>query len=119
MAMKDLELTQKPSYNNLSAIYSRYFSLGSLGDNINMKFALISLLGYLVYKMKQKRPDVTYYEVVAKLAEKTGLDEHDIQAISIITEDFAYGCTEFPTFDLQPKDIPAKIKEIMGKFLPF
>ena len=83
------------------------------------KFALISLLGYMVNSMKKKKPGVTYYEVTAKLAEKTGLDEDTIQTIAIITEDFSYGCTDFPTFGVQPKDMPTKIRELMGKFFPF
>lgn len=117
--MRDLELNQRPSYDNLSRLYRDYFSLGSLGKNINLKFALISLIGYMVNAMKKKKPGVTYYEVVAKLAEGTGLDENDIAAIAIITEDFSYGCTDFPTFNVKPKDMPSKVKDLMNKFLPF
>ena len=36
-----------------------------------------------------------------------------------MSEDFAYGCTNFPTFGLSPKEMPAKVKEILGKYLPF
>lgn len=117
--MRDSELLKRPEYTKLSDIYRKYFSLGSLGESINLKFALISLLGYIVNSMKKKKPGTTYYEVTAKLAEKTGLDEDTIQAIAIITEDFSYGCTDFPTFGVQPKDMPTKIRELMGKFLPF
>lgn len=119
MAMRDSELLKRPDYTKLSDLYRNYFSLGSLGTNINLKFALISLLGYMVNSMKKKKPGTTYYEVVAKLADKTGLEEDEIQAIAIITEDFSYGCTDFPTFGVQPKDMPTKIRELMGKFLPF
>ena len=55
--------------------------------------------------MQAKNPDVTYYQVVNKLA--------------IMSEDFAYGCKEFPTFGLKPKDMPNKVKEILNKYLPF
>lgn len=119
MAMRDSELLKRPDYTKLSDLYSKYFSLGSLGESINLKFALISLLGYVVNSMKKKKPGTTYYGVTAKLAEKTGLDEDTIQAIAIIAEDFSYGCTDFPTFGVQPKDMPTKIRELMGKFLPF
>lgn len=117
--MRDSELLKRPEYTKLSQLYRDYFSLGSLGENINLKFALISLLGYIVNSIKKKKPGTTYYEVTAKLAEKTGLDEDEIQAIAIITEDFSYGCTDFPTFGVQPKDMPSKIRELMGKFMPF
>ena len=70
--MRDSELLKRPDYTKLSDLYRKYFSLGSLGESINLKFALISLLGYMVNSMKKKKPGVTYYEVTAKLAEKTG-----------------------------------------------
>ena len=111
--MRDSELLKRPDYTKLSDLYRKYFSLGSLGESINLKFALISLLGYVVNSMKKKKPGVTYNEVTAKLAEKTCLDEVTIQAIAIITDDFSYGCTDFPTFGVQTKDLPRKIRELM------
>lgn len=68
--MRDSELLKRPDYTKLSDLYRKYFSLGSLGESINLKFALISLLGYMVNSMKKKKPGTTYYEVTAKLAEK-------------------------------------------------
>lgn len=41
------------SYEELRWLYNREFSLGFLGKDINNKFALISLLGYLVMKLKE------------------------------------------------------------------
>ena len=117
--MRDSELLKRPDYTKLSDLYRKYFSLGSLGESINLKFALISFLGYMVNSMKKKKPGTTYYEVTAKLAEKTGLDEDTIQAIAIITEDFSYGCTYFPTFIVKKKKKKIKIRELMRKFLPF
>ena len=117
--MRDSELLKRPEYTKLSDLYRKYFSLGSLGENINLKFALISLLGYMVNSMKKKKPGVTYYEVTAKLAEKTGLDEDTIQAIAIITEDFFFFFTDFPTFGVHLFDMRIKIRALMGKFLPF
>ena len=108
----------EPSYKQLESYY-QYFSLGKIASNINEKFALISLIGYIVYNMKKKKPDVTYYEIVYKLAEGSGLSDLEIKALAIMVEDFSYECTEFPTFGLKPKEMTVKIKEILSKKMPF
>lgn len=117
--MKDLEMMEYPSYKQLARIYSEYFSLGNLSGDINEKFALISLIGYIVQKLKAKKPDVTYYQVTYNLAKDTGLDEPTIYRLAIMVEDFSYGCTNFPTFGLTDKNMVPKIKELMRKFVPF
>lgn len=107
------------TFKEMKSIYERYFSTGYLATDINNKFALISLIGYITTHMLAKNPDVTYYQVVSKLAQGTGLEEEDIYKLAIMSEDFAYGCKEFPTFGLKPKDMPNKVKEILNKYLPF
>ena len=109
----------EPTYRQLQELYKRYFSTGNLAADINMKFALISLIGYIVYTMKKKKPDVSYYEVCYKLAEGLGFTELQIKGLAIMVEDFSYGCTDFPTFGLKPKDMPGKIREILQKYMPF
>ena len=113
--MKDSELR----YRELESIYTRYFSLGNIASDINEKFALISLIGYIVYNMRKKKPDVSYYEVVFKLSEGKGLSDEEIKALAIMVEDFSYGCTDFPTFGLKPKEMPIKVREILHKKMPF
>lgn len=107
------------SYKELCSFYTTYFGTGYLPNDINIKFALISLAGFIVTTMRKKNPDISYYRVLHKIAEGTGLTELEIKCLSIQCEDFAYGCTSFPTFGIKPKDMPAKIKEIMCKKLPF
>lgn len=109
----------EPTFVELQDYYIKYFSLGKIASDINEKFALISLVGYIVYNMKKKKPDVTYYEVIHKLAEGTGISELEIKALAIMVEDFSYECTDFPTFGLKPKEMTAKIKEILNKMMPF
>lgn len=109
----------EPTFSKLQDIYTQYFSLGKIASNINEKFALISLIGYIVYNMKRKKPDVSYYEVIYKLAEGSGLSELEIKSLAVIVEDFSYECTEFPTFGLKPKEMTEKIKEILSKKMPF
>lgn len=115
MDMNGSELT----YKQLRNLYNKFFSSGHLAADINTKFALISLIGYIVYNMKKKKPDVSYYEVCYKLMEGLGFDEMEIKSLAVIVEDFSYGCTNFPTFGIKPKDMPGKIKEILKNCLPF
>lgn len=117
--MKDLEKMEYPSYKKLAEIYSEYFSLGFLNKRIDLKLALISLIGYTVHKLREKNPNVTYYQVVYKLTREQGLPEQLVWAIAIIAEDFSYGCNEFPLFDLKQNEIIPKIKEILKNYLPF
>ena len=109
----------EPTFNNLKDIYTQYFSLGKIASDINEKFALISLIGYIVYNMKRKKPDVSYYEVIYKLSEGLGISDLEIKTLAVIVEDFSYECTEFPTFGLKPKEMPGKIREILSKKMPF
>lgn len=114
-----MENIEEPTYNQLQRLYNDYFSLGKIATDINEKFALISLIGYIVHTMKKKKPDVTYYQVCYKLSEGLGLSDLEIKALAVMTEDFSYECTDFPTFGLKPKDMTAKIREILSKKMPF
>jgi hypothetical protein len=119
MDMTDLEKKEYPTFKQLSNLYKKYFTLGYINADINLKFALISLIGYIVNELKKKKPDVTYYSVIMKMAEGSGLPEELLLALSIICEDFAYQCTEFPTFGMKPPQMVAKIKEILNMYVPF
>jgi hypothetical protein len=109
----------EPTYKQLEAYFKQYFGTGNLAADINMKFALISLIGYIVYNMKKKKPDVSYYEVCYKLMEGLGFEDINVKGLAIMVEDFSYGCTNFPTFGLKPKEMPEKIREILKKYMPF
>lgn len=103
---------------DLNKLYIENFSLGYLGKDISTKFALISLICYLTYKAQNKDPTITYTKVIRSLA-KDLLSREEQESLVIICSDFGYGCTEFPTFGIQDKDIPTKIKEILSSKLPF
>lgn len=104
------------SYNEIKQLYSDNFSLGYLNTDINTKFALISLLGYLVFKLKKKKSDITPYQVIKKIK---NLPEDFVKGLSVVVEDFSYGCTNFPTFGIEDKKIPLKIREILNMYIPF
>jgi hypothetical protein len=107
------------TYRQLEAIFTKYFNLGFIASDINTKFALISLICFITTSMKKKKPDVTYYKVVNKLCEGTGLDDNEIKGLAILCENFGYECTEFPTFNIKPADMPKTVKGILKKKLPF
>lgn len=107
------------SYKELEVIYNQYFSLGNLNININNKFALISLICYITTSMQKKQPDVTYYQVVHKICDKLGFEEDFIKGLAIMCANFGYGCTEFPTFEIKPKDMVETCRSILKTYMPF
>lgn len=113
-----MDIIETPPYKEMQRLYSRCYSLGYLNTDINTKFALISLIGYLTFKIKQKKPDVTPYQIIKKII-GDDLPEDFIKGLAVVVDDFAYGCKNFPTFDLEDKKIPSKIKEILNTYVPF
>ena len=107
------------SYKELEAIYNKYFSLGNLNININNKFALISLICYITTSMQKKKPDVTYYQVVYKICDTLGFEEDFIKGLAIMCENFGYGCKDFPTFNIAPKDMVQTCRDILKTYMPF
>lgn len=103
----------------LEAIYNEYFNLGYINVDINTRFALIALICYIVKALKKKKPDVTYYQVVNKLAEGTGTTEDEVKGLAIMCENFGYGCTDIPTFGIKPADMSKTVKDILNKRMPF
>ena len=106
-----------PPFNEMRQTYFDNYSLRFIATDIKEKFALISLIGYLVQELRKKKPDITYYQLVRKLG--PFLPEDYVKAIAVVCEDFAYGCTEFLTFDINKKDMPKQVSEILKKSLPF
>lgn len=104
--------------NELETLYQEKFSLGSYGDDISKKFALISFICFLYKKLREKKPDVTYYQIIYKVADGI-IPIEEINKLAVICEDFGYGCKEFPLFGIEPKEVPNKIKEILLEWLPF
>lgn len=113
-----MDIITTPPYEEMQRTYGLYFSLGHLNTDINTKFALISLICYLTEKLKEKRPDVTHYQVIRKVSDGC-IPEDTIKGLAVVCSDFSYGCKEFPTFGIEDKKIPGKIKEILSNWAPF
>lgn len=112
-----MDIIKTPPYSEMQSTYSRLFSLGHLGIDINSKFALISLVCYLQYKLSQKKSDVTHFNVLKKIA--PNLPEDFLKGLAVVCSDFGYSCTSFPTFGIEDKKIPSKIKELLNSYSPF
>lgn len=113
-----MNIKHDKSIESLREIHSSYFSLGYLNTDINTKFALISLICYLVQVIKTKKSNITHYDVIKQIV-KDQVPDAFCRSFSVICEDFAYGCTQFPTFGIEDKKIPSKIKEILLTWTPF
>lgn len=113
-----MDIITTPSYEEMQAIYNKYFSLGFLGRDINSKFALISLTCYITNKMKKKRPDWTHWSTLYEI-NKGAVPEDLLKGLAVICSEFGYGCDTFPTFGIEDKKIPAKIKELLDNYVPF
>lgn len=117
MSRPDIE--NLPPYNVLRQEYADKFSLGYLNTDIKSKFALISLVGFLTYNFKKKKPSITSYQILTKVNDKLGLPVDFIKGISVVCEDFSYECKEFPTFGIKPKDMLKEIENILSSYIPF
>lgn len=117
-----MDIITTPPYEEMQRTYEQYFSLRYLGKDINNKFALISLTCYITNKLKEKKPDVTHWTVLYRINQSAGgpiMDEDFLKGLAVVCSDFAYGCTEFPTFGIEDKKIPDKIRELLRSCTPF
>lgn len=114
------------NFNELKKFYSENFSLGYLNPSsenghstFERRLILISLIDYITYKSKLKNPDTTYYEIIMKLSKNLGLPDEFIKGLAIVCEDFAYSCSDFPTFGLKGQDIIKECISILKSYIPF
>lgn len=119
-------LNDDSSFEDLTKAYERFYSLHYLNpptkdgqSSFERKLVLISLICYVTSKTKLKSPDTTYYSVIAKLANGSHIPDQWLKGLAVVCEDFAYGCTDFPTFGLKGQDILKEIVEILKSWLPF
>lgn len=113
-----------PSYEELRGVFNEYFSMFNFTSSLEDRLALIGLICYLTDKLRIKHPDITCWEVIAKIAFKEGNYTDDyvksLRGLSIICEDFMQGVSKFPKFGFEnDKEVLNKIKEILGNWLPF
>jgi len=92
-------------------------------EELNDKLALISLLALVTYQVKKKNTEVTPLKILMDITKQKPDDSvyyQMLEALSIITEDFMYGCSKFDSFGLKTSsEIIQKIKEILSTWTPF
>ena len=109
------------SFDKLSKIYTKYFTLGYLNSNLSDKLACIALTCYLTNELKKKGKNVTCYDVLLKV----GKDFPDLEkntflkSLAAICEDYMYGCAVFPDFGIPVKEMPKQLKILLDKYCPF
>ena len=113
-----MDIITTPPYERMQEIYRANFSLSFLGNDISNKFALISLTCYITNKIKKTKPDWTHWSTLYEINKGT-VPEDLLKGLAIICSDFGYGCDTFPTFGIEDKKIPAKIKELLEGYTPF
>lgn len=110
-------------YTDKLKVYSRIFSLGLLNVDLTEKMVLLSLVGLVTHKMREKDATVTPLKVLLKITgqvpDNSGFYQF-LEGLSVLVEDLSYGCTKFDPCGLtNSQDIINKIKEILNTWLPF
>lgn len=106
-------------YQELKQLYIDNFSLGYINTNLEDKLKLIGLLCNLYNKVSQTKPDITMYSLIQSINKKSYITDDFALRLSILCEDLAYECKEFPNYGLSGKEMIQAIKDILVKYLPF
>lgn len=109
------------SFEKLSAIYQKYFTLGYLNTDNNDKLACIALICNVTNELNKKGKNVNCYDVILQI----GKDFPDLvkntffKSLGVVCQDLMYGCKTFPTFGLELKAMPKAIKKLLDSYRPF
>lgn len=106
-------------FNEKKQFYVSNFGLGYLGKDIQSKIKLICLICAMYEKVKETKPSLTMIQLINSINRQGMITDSMAEGLAIMCEDFAYGCSDFPTFGIQPKDYIKVVKEILTKALPF
>lgn len=107
------------NYETLEKLYNDNFSTGYLNLKLSDKFVLIGLTCYLTDKLKKKKHDITHLQVLQSITKNMEIPEDFLMSLAVICTDFAYGCKEFPTFGIEPKDMKLRLQELFSMWIPF
>ena len=56
------------NYDKVLKLYSKYFSLGYLGNNMSDKFAIIALTCYITKEIRKKGKKINCYDILLQIA---------------------------------------------------
>lgn len=113
-------IIQQMDISQLKQILNSDLNIGiPASKDMGDRMALIIMICYLTNVLKQKKPGITHYQVI-RLCTK-GLEGEDtiIDALSLICDWFASGCTKFPDLGYEAKKMPDEIKRLIHQLMPF
>lgn len=112
---------QNISFDKLSAVYNKYFTLNYLNSNMGDKLACIAITCYITNEVRKKGQNVTCYDILLKVGKDFGQLEKDtfLKSLGAICEDLMYGCDTFLDFGIAPKDMPKTLQKLLGSYVPF
>ena len=111
-------------YYDKHSVYQKVFSLGNLvSDDMNEKLVLISLVALVTQKMREKDPTNNPLKLLMQITgqiKDNSFFYQFLESLSIIVEDFMYGCKKFDPCGLKSsQEIINRIKEILSTWVPF
>lgn len=109
------------SFEKLSTIYRKYFSLGYLGNDNNDKLAIIALICYITNEVNKKGKNVNCYDIILQIGKDFPDDVKNtfFKSLGVICQDMMYCSTTFPDFGLKPKDMPKTVLKLLNNYCPF
>lgn len=117
------ELTvNNPLYREMFIDYNKRFSLCYLSIDMEDKFCLFNLIGFLVQKARVKTPDASTLPVLVKIIgdKINNYDEEFLFGLSIVVDDFIDKTTNFNIYGLKNlNEIIDRINYILERYLPF
>lgn len=116
------EEVESMGYEAKKELYDKLFSLGVMGEHMDNKLILISLLGLTYQKVKEKNPNVTPFAILQQISGKykDDLYKQTLEALSILVQDFVFGHVEISSCGLKSSnEIIEKIKQILNTWTPF
>lgn len=117
--------TWTPNYQELKQTYANYYGVCNFNGSFEDRITLIVSVCYITQKLREKNPDITCWEVLAKIAFKDGMYCDDyvaaIRGLAIMCEDFMQGAKgEVPKLDFKSnKEMIAEVKRILDTWIPF
>ena len=109
------------SFDEIKKSYSEQYTLGYIGHDMTDKLACVALTCYITNELRKKDSKTTCYDVLLKVG-KDLTDTYKntfLKVLGAVCEDFMYGCKDFPSFGISPKEMPKRLKLILDNVLPF
>jgi hypothetical protein len=113
---------KKLSKKEQRRVFTSCFGLDKIGDSIDAKLILVSLIVSTYLAMKKKDSSKTIRDAINMLVEgcPNKIPEEYLDKLEVICDEFAYGVTAGNTFGLKNiSEIKAKVHEILANVLPF